>query len=133
MKHDRGSMSVEAVLLVPLLVTLVLFVVHLGRLGTIHLRLVTTADQAARAASLVHPQLMSTAVEVVARQQVIVNQVPCESLDVQVRVARETDPGTISVTLSCRVSREGLGLLLPVARTVEASSSEVIDRWRVDS
>jgi len=133
MKHDRGSMSVEAVLLVPLLVTLVLFVVHLGRLGTTHLRLVTTADQAARAASLVHPQLMSAAAEVVARQQVIVNQVPCESLDIQVRVAQETDPGTISVTLSCRVSREGLGLLLPVVRTVEASSSEVIDRWRVDS
>jgi len=126
-------MSVEAVLLVPLLVTLVLFLVHLGRLGTTHLRLVTTADQAARAASLVHPQLMSAAAEVVARQQVIVNQVPCESLDIQVRVTRETDPGTISVTLSCRVSREGFGLLLPVARTVEASSSEVIDRWRVDS
>ncbi|MFM7893219.1 MAG: TadE/TadG family type IV pilus assembly protein, partial [Actinomycetota bacterium] len=37
-------MSVEAVLLVPLLVTLVLFVVHLGRLGTTHLHLVTMAD-----------------------------------------------------------------------------------------
>jgi len=126
-------MSVEAVLLAPLLVMLVLFVVHLGRLGTTHLGLVTAADQAARAASLVRPQLMSSVGESVARQQITLNEIPCESLDVGVRVAQETDPGTVSVTLSCRVSREGLGLLLPVARTVQASSSEVIDRWRVDS
>ena len=37
-RHDRGSMSVEAVLLAPVLVMFVLFVVHLGRLGAAQTR-----------------------------------------------------------------------------------------------
>ena len=60
-RHDRGSMSVEAVLLAPVLVMFVLFVVHLGRLGAAQTRLIAAADHAARAASLVHPRNMAAA------------------------------------------------------------------------
>lgn len=132
-RHDRGSMSVEAVLLTPLLVTLVLFVVHLGRLGTTHLRLVTVADQAARAASLVHPRVMVAVGQSVAQENASINEVPCDSLAVDVEVAADTDPRTVRVSLTCRLSRDGLGLLAPAAREVRATSVEVIDRWRVDS
>lgn len=132
-RHDRGSMSVEAVLLTPLLVTLVLFVVHLGRLGTTHLRLVTVADQAARAASLVHPRVMVAVGQSVAQENASINEVPCDSLAVDVEVAADTDPRTVRVSLTCRLSRDGLGLLTPAAREVRATSVEVIDRWRVDS
>lgn len=130
--HDRGSMSVEAVLLAPVLVLLVLFAVHLGRLASTHLRLVAVADQSARAASLVHPRSMVAVGESFARETATLNELPCESLDVVVDVMRDEDPARVRVTLQCDLSRDGMDLLNPAARTVVVSSVEVIDRWRVD-
>ena len=129
---DRGSMSVEAVLLAPVLVLLVLFAVHLGRLASTHLRLTAVADQSARAASLVHPRAMVAVGESAARENASLNELPCTSLDVLVDVVRESDPATVQVTLACNLSRDGVAMLTPMARTVVASSVEVIDRWRVD-
>lgn len=129
---DRGSMSVEAVLLAPVLVLLVLFAVHLGRLASTHLRLTAVADQSARAASLVHPRAMVAVGESAARENSSLNELPCASLDVLVDVVRESDPATVQVTLACKLSRDGVAMLTPVARTVVVSSVEVIDRWRVD-
>ena len=130
--HDRGSMSIEAVLLAPILMMLVLFVVHLGRLATTHLRLITVADQSARAASLVHPRFMVTVGESVAREHAELNKLPCAALDVGVEVTYDTDPATVRVSLSCDLTLDGVAMLAPVARTVAATSVEVIDRWRVD-
>lgn len=129
---DRGSMSVEAVLLAPVLVMLALFAVHLGRLASTHLRLTAVADQSARAASLVHPRSMAAVGESVARENASLNELPCTNLDVLIEVVRDSDPATVQVTLACDLSREGVAMLTPVARTVTVSSVEVVDRWRVD-
>jgi Flp pilus assembly protein TadG len=125
-------MSVEAVLLAPVLVMLALFAVYLGRLASTHLRLTAVADQSARAASLVHPRSMATVGESVARENASLNELPCTNLDVLVEVVRDSDPATVQVTLACDLSREGVAMLTPVARTVTVSSVEVVDRWRVD-
>jgi Flp pilus assembly protein TadG len=125
-------MSVEAVLLAPVLVMLALFAVHLGRLASTHLRLTAVADQSARAASLVHPRSMATVGESVARENASLNELPCTNLDVLIEVVRDSDPATVQVTLACDLSREGVAMLTPVARTVTVSSVEVVDRWRVD-
>lgn len=125
-------MSVEAVLLAPVLVMLALFAVHLGRLASTHLRLTAVADQSARAASLVHPRAMATVGESVARENASLNELPCTNLDVLIEVVRDSDPATVQVTLACDLSREGVAMLTPVARTVTVSSVEVVDRWRVD-
>lgn len=130
--HDRGSMSVEAVLLVPLLVVLVLFIVHVGRLGSTHLRLVTIADQAARTASQVRAENMVQVGEASATTNVSTDGLACEKFEAEVNVVRNTDPQTVSVSLVCELSRQGLALLAPVPRQVRATSTEVIDRWRVD-
>jgi uncharacterized membrane protein len=130
---DRGSMSVEATLLAPLLVVIVLFVVHLGRYGTTHLRLVTAADHAARAASLVHPRMMSKVGRGVALDNVSQNGIPCETFQVSVHVGDDTDPAAVRVDLSCVIDRRGLDMLAPLPRRIDVSSTEVIDRWRIDS
>ena len=130
---DRGSMSVEATLLAPILVVIVLFVVHLGRYGTTHLRLVTAADHAARAASLVHPAMMATVGRGVALDNVSQNGIPCETFQAAVHVGDDTDPGTVRVDLTCVVDRRGLDMLAPLPRRIAVSSTEVIDRWRIDS
>lgn len=49
---QRGSVTVELVLLTPLLILVLLFVVALGRLAGARLQIDTAAGQAARAASL---------------------------------------------------------------------------------
>jgi Flp pilus assembly protein TadG len=126
-------MSVEAVLLAPLLVTLVLFIVHVGRISTTQLRLVTIADQAARSASLVHPRSMTDAATSVINDNLTSDQVWCESFTVDVQMSYNTDPQSVTVVVGCTVGRAGLSLLAPVPRQLTASSTEVIDRWRVDS
>ena len=131
--HDRGSMSVEATLLAPILVVIVLFVVHLGRYGTTHLRLVTAADHAARAASLVHPAMMATVGRGVALDNVSQNGIPCETFQASVHVGEDTDPATVRVDLTCVIDRRGLDMLAPMPRRIAVSSTEVIDRWRIDS
>jgi len=126
-------MSVEAVLLAPILVVLVLFVVHVGRLGSAHVRLVTVADHAARAASLVHPRAMHATAQSVALDNLVQNGMTCESVSVQVQITRQSDPGVVQVAVECLLDRSSLDMLAPVPRTLRAASSEVIDRWRVDS
>ena len=125
-------MSVEAVLLAPVLVLLILFAVHLGRLASTHLRLTAVADQAARAASLVHPRAMATVGESVARENASLNELPCSTLDVLVDIARDSDPLTVRVVLACDLSAEGVAMLTPLGRTIVVESVEVVDRWRVD-
>lgn len=132
-RNDPGSMSVEVVVLAPVLVILVLFVVHLGQLGSAQVRLTAAADHAARAASLVHPRQMASAGRLVALENLAQNGVSCESVDIRVDVALTTDPGIVQVFIDCTLDQTGLDLLGPVPRRLSASSSEVVDRWRVDS
>ena len=126
-------MSVEAVLLAPVLVLFVLFVVHLGRLGAAQTRLISAADHAARAASLVHPRNMQSAGQSVAVENLVQNGVSCDVIDVRVDVVRTIDPGFVRVFIDCVLDNGGLNLLGSVSRRLSASSVEVIDRWRVDS
>lgn len=130
---DRGSISVEAVLLTPVLVVLVLFVVHVGRLGIANTRLVAAADHSARAASLVQPRAMHDAARTVALDNLLQNGLSCESVRVEVDVVQGADPIIVQVSVECVLDRSGLSLLSPLPRVLKATSSEVVDRWRVDS
>ena len=130
---DAGSVSVEAVLLAPVLVLLILLVVHVGRLGTAHTRLVAAADHAARAASLVQPRAMHEAARTVALDNLLQNGLSCESVRVEVDVVQGVDPIIVQVSVECVLDRSGLSLLSPLPRVLKATSSEVVDRWRVDS
>lgn len=125
-------MSVEAIVLAPLLVVLVLFVVHVGRLGTVHQRLVTIADQAARMASQSHPTRMERIARASATENAAADGLECADFDIAVGTAMDTDPRTVTVEIVCELTREGLGLLAPLPRHVRASSTEVVDRWRAD-
>lgn len=132
-RSDTGSISVEMVLLAPVLVLLMLVVVHLGRLGAAHIRLTTAADHAARAASLVQPRAMHETARTVAFDSLLKNGLACESVGVDVNVVQGIDPVIVQVNVQCQLDRSGLTLLSPLPRSVSATSSEVVDRWRVDS
>lgn len=132
-KHDRGSVSAEAILLAPLLIILMLFVVHIGRMGAAHLRLLTAADHAARAASQVHPRDMESVGRQVAEDNLRRSDVDCLALAIAVTFERAAQASTVRIDIECRLDFSGLRLLEPLDRALTATSTEVVDRWRVDS
>lgn len=132
-RDDRGSITVETVLLAPLLVAMLMFVVHLGGLATLRLRLVAVADHSARAASLVHPERMAA----IGRRAVLDglhhHGARCSSFDVDVNVDEQASGAIVKVDIRCRVDPERSAVLQLLPRMLHVSSSEPVDYWRVDS
>jgi len=132
MKTERGSATVELVLLTPVLMILMLFVVIAGRGGESQIEVHHAADQAARAASMVHPRSMQAVAERVARDDLSDNGVGCTSSSVGVTINESERSRSVTVSVDCVMNRDGLDLLGLSERRVRADSTEVIDRWRVD-
>lgn len=102
-RHERGlSPAVEAVILIPLVMTLLATMIAGHRLWQSRADLTETASAAARAASLA-----ANAQEALARVHAVVaaNPVECPSPTVSADLAdfQASGPGTVSVTLVCRV------------------------------
>ncbi len=132
MKTEKGSATVELILLTPVLMTLVLFVVVAGRNGESLIDVRHAADQAARAASMVHPNSMHSVAERVAREDLSNNGVGCTNTYVELTLSESELSRSVTVSLNCVVNHQGLDLLGLGERHVEAESTEIIDRWRVD-
>jgi Flp pilus assembly protein TadG len=129
-KGDRGSVAVEMVLLAPVLVVLMLFVVYVGRAGGASEQVRHAADQAARAASLVGRSSMPAAAEQAARADLVANGVNCSSSGVSISVVDTTRVDSVTVTVTCQLNTSGTELIGAIGRTITATSTEVIDRFR---
>lgn len=129
---DKGSATVEFVILAPLLVALVLFVALCGRLVTAQLDLDAAAHGAARAASIDRTVPAATAD---ARQSALdtltARGVTCGDPTVIVNTDNLRPGGVVTVTVTCAVPLGDLTLLgVGGSRTVTATSSSPIDVWR---
>jgi Flp pilus assembly protein TadG len=118
------------VLLTPVLVVLLLFIAYAGRSGVAVEQVRHAADQGARAASLVRSSAMSGAASAAALADLRANGVSCASPSVSTATGSSGGLRTVTVTVSCSVSRTGLSLLGVENRSVSARSTEVIDRYR---
>lgn len=132
MKTERGSATVELVLLTPVLMMLALFVVIAGRAGESQIQVHHAADQAARAASMVSPAAMQQVAENVAFGDLANNGIGCIRAKVAVSFDDSQTSPSVTVSVECVVNRDGLDLLGLSERFVKANSTEVIDRWRVN-
>ncbi|GLY68744.1 TadE/TadG family type IV pilus assembly protein [Amycolatopsis taiwanensis] len=129
---EHGSVTVEAVLLAPMLVMLLVFlavVVHRG--VDARLRLDDAAHQAARAATL---QRSTPAAATAARQTAssALAQAGLVCRDVATTLSGTLTPAAVvTVRVRCTVD-VGPALLLgvPGAKTLEAAASEVVDTYR---
>ena len=128
--RDAGSVSVEMVLLTPVFVLLMLFVVFLGRAGGAHEQVRHAADEAARAASIVSRPNMRVVAQLIAEADLAANGFNCSSTSTTVAVDDTPTAGSVTVTVTCRVTQQGTQLLGGSVRTITASSTEVIDRFR---
>jgi Flp pilus assembly protein TadG len=131
-KTERGSATVELVLLTPVLMMLALFVVIAGRAGESQIQVHHAADQAARAASMVSPAAMQQAAESAAFGDLANNGVACIKAEVTVSFDDSQTSHSVTVSVECVINSDGLDLLGLSERCVKANSTEVIDRWRVN-
>jgi Flp pilus assembly protein TadG len=132
MKTDRGSATVELVLLAPVLVVLALFVVYAGRGAEALTQVRHSADQGARAASLVRISRMETVGRAAVLADLQLSGMSCVNPQINVAVDNESAVRSVLVEVECVVNQTGLGLIGLRERVVTAQSIEVIDRWRAE-
>ena len=129
---DRGSVTVELVILAPVLLVLMLFVVFVGRASGATEQVRHAADEGARAASLVSRGSMRDAATAAVHSDLSTNGANCSLASVAVSVAANAGgrAEAVTVAVTCTVDVSGTNLLGASARTVTARSTEVIDRHR---
>ena len=133
MKTHSGSITVEMVLLTPVLMVLILFGVYSGRASESLIQVRHAADQAARGASKVsRSRIEATAFEVA--QRTLANSgTSCRDFSINTSLVSQGNNNAVRVAIECTINTQGMSLLGLSTRRVSASSTEVIDRWRVDS
>ena len=130
---DRGSATVEIVLLTPVLAVMLLFIVFCGRLAGCTLRLNDVAHQAARAASLARTVTSANNdARMIAAASLAEAGITCQTLAVTVTTTAGLQPGsTVNVDVMCTVGLSDLALLgVPGSKTVAASFSSPVDIFR---
>ncbi|RSM37863.1 pilus assembly protein [Amycolatopsis balhimycina DSM 5908] len=131
-RAERGSVTVEAILIAPVLVMLLVFVAVVVHRGVdARLRLDDVAHQAARAASLQRtPAAAVAAAQATASSALAHAGLVCR--DPAVSTMTSGRPGsTVIVTVRCTVDfGQALVLGVPGSRTLSTTASEVIDTFR---
>jgi Flp pilus assembly protein TadG len=132
LSDERGSVTVELVLVTPLLILFLLFVVALGRLATSRIDISGAAAQAARAASIARdPTSATAAAQQTATAALADDSVTCANLAVSTNTADFVAGGTVKVTITCNVDLADLaGLRIPASTRLTSSSVSSIDAFR---
>ena len=131
MKYERGSLTVELVILAPILMFMVLFGVHVGRLSEAKVQVQHAADQGARAGSLAAKSKMVSAATFAAENDLKLAGVSCAKVSVEVGLVPTGLTNAVRVHVDCDVRLDGTELLGLLPDRVHASSMEVIDEWRI--
>jgi Flp pilus assembly protein TadG len=131
-RDDRGSAAVEAAIIAPAVIALLLLVVMAGRVVQADGEVQSAASAAARAGS---QQRSESAAIAAAEQTVDENLVDaglsCTPL-AEVTVEADVRPGEeVQVTVVCTVQLGDMALLnVPGTRTFQATATEVVDTFR---
>ena len=124
---SRGSLTVEALILVPALMMLFLLIVNVGRLTDASFRVHRAADVSARIASQSNSNSMISRGVAVAHNDLVGSTSICERANVLVTRGHIGRIQTVTTSITCVVSSSGLGHLSLPQRTVRATSTEVVD------
>lgn len=132
MRNARGSAVVELTIVTPAIVLVMLLVVLAGRVTLASSDVAAAASDAARAASI---RQSGSAARVdaqrTAARSLADRGVTCRGLDVRTDTSRLRPAGHVAVRVSCTVHLADLAPLgIPASRTITATASEVVDRFR---
>lgn len=132
---DRGSATLELVVITPALLALIGLIVAAGRVALAEQSVQTAAAQAARDATLTRSVTAGknaaedTAGRVLAGQGLscTTTSVGVDADDLRLPVGR---PGAVTVQVACTVRLSDVGLpMLPGAKTLKASATMPTDPW----
>jgi Flp pilus assembly protein TadG len=131
-RHDGGTLTVELVLLTPLLLAFLMFVVGLGRLAETRGLVDGAARDAARAASLTRtPDAAVVAAEHAATVDLAGAGLHCASVRVSTDTSRFQPGGQVRVTVACTADLKALtGIGLPTSKTLSAASTAPLETYR---
>lgn len=133
MKTQSGSVTVEMVLLAPVLMLLILFGVYASRASESLVQVRHAADQAARSASKVSRGRVQSVANDVANRTLNNSGTSCIDFAVSTAVIEQGNNSAVRVKVECTIKTQGLVLLGVSERQVSSTSTEVIDRWRVET
>lgn len=127
-RDDRGSMAVEVVVLVPVLLLVALLVVAAGRYVSAEGEAEAIAREAVRAATLERDGASALAAARATAAAGTPASLTCDPVDLGGTFAAGE---VVRVDVACTVSWSDLGMLgLPGTVQVEASSAAPVDRYR---
>ena len=130
--NERGSATLELVLVTPVLLMMLIFVVFLGRLAEARNDVDRAARDAARAASIARSaEDATTAGRTAAQSTLQSGGVSCRNLDVAIDTSRFSAGGDVAATVTCTVDLADVAALkVPGSETLTASFSEPVDVFR---
>jgi len=129
LRKNRGSVTVEMVLLAPVLVLFVTFVVAAGRFNQAGTTVREAADSAAREASLVSVGRIIPSGVRRARAELRRGARWCSEGSADATLSQRNGTRIVTVRVSCAVNRTGILSVMAGPVRVVAESSEVIDAF----
>jgi len=129
---DDGSVTVQTVFAIPVLISVLLFVILCGRLVETRLRVDSAAQDAARAASLARSsQEAQNAAHSAVAGDLGHGGLNCSTYTVNVDITDFRPGGAVRVSVRCAALMSGLtGLGLPGAVGVASHAASPIDQYR---
>ncbi|MYW91667.1 pilus assembly protein [Amycolatopsis rubida] len=131
---DTGSISVEAAVLVPVVLFVGLLIVAGARVSSAQQAVDNAASAAARAASIARsPAAAQHAGTLVARERLGREGMSCDEFSVSVDASQIAlgRPGQVRAIVECRVALSDLGLPVPEGtRTITSSFTSFADPYR---
>lgn len=131
MRSERGSLSLEFVLLVPMLIGLVLFIAGAATLGRARSTVDDAAWEAARAASFARSGVEADgAARAAVDRRLAGERWSCLAQRVDVDVSGFRPGGDVAVAVTCDVRLRDTGLFLPGATHVTARAVAPLDQYK---
>ncbi len=131
-RDHRGSLTIELVVLTPIIVLFVLLALALGRFELAREQVVGAARAAVEAASVVPSAVAAQPAALAAAQPVVADQTPsCIALNVSTDTSHFVPGGYVRVTVSCQIDYADLLLPgFPGHATVQVVEIAPIDPFR---
>lgn len=126
-RENRGSITIEALLLVPTVFLFSSLIVYVGRMTDAAISVRRAADVAARVASQSNAQAAKYRAIQTATQELSSLRSGCDDSSVEVKRVDHGIESSFVVLVHCSINTRGLGLLSLVPNSVSAESTEVID------
>lgn len=134
-RADRGAVTVELVLLTPVLLGFLALMAVLGRIAEAHGQVEGAARDASRAASLERTVTLAQASARAAAEANLAGQhVTCRSLLVALDASSWRPGGSVRADVTCTADLSGLGLTgVPGSKTLTGSSVSPLEQYRGQS